>query len=149
MTRTALTGTLAAALLAATLGTAAAQAQQAPSPPPDQQTRPQAQKPKQERIYGSQMMTREERDEYRRQMRAAKTPEERAQLRKDHHDRMVERAKERGITLPDQPPANRPRGPGMGGGMGPGGPGGMGPGGMGPGGRGPGAPGQPPGQPPG
>jgi hypothetical protein len=80
----------------------------------------------QEQIYGSQMMTPQEREEYRLRMRAAKTAEEREQIRKEHHERMQNLAKERGITLPDEPPSR-------GGGMGPGG-GGMGPGsGMGPG----------------
>lgn len=74
-----------------------------------------------ETIYGSQIMTRQERIEYRTRMRAAKTAEERQQIRTEHHERMKMRAQERGMTLPDQPPA-------MGGGMGPGG-GGMGPGG--------------------
>ena len=68
------------------------------------------------------MMTPEERRVYHNQMRAAKTQEEREQIRREHHDEMVKRAKERGITLPDKPPMPR------GGGMGPGG-GGMGPGG--------------------
>lgn len=77
---------------------------------------------KQEQVYGSQMMTREERTEYRARMRDAKTAEEREHIRKEQHERMKERAKERGITLPDEPPA---RGSGM---MGPGG-GGMSPGG--------------------
>jgi hypothetical protein len=83
----------------------------------------------QEQIYGSQIMTPQERAEHRAKMRAAKTVEEREKIRKEHHDRMVQRAKERGITLPEEPP--------MGGaGMGPGG-GMMGPGGgMGPGPRG-------------
>jgi len=89
----------------------------------------------QERIYGSQLMTSKERTEYRARMRAAKTAEEREQIRNEHHERMKVRAKERGVSLPDVPPA---RGGGAGaGGMGPGGPmGGMGPGGggMGPGG---------------
>ena len=82
----------------------------------------------QETIYGSQIMTQQERTEYRTKMRAVKTAEEREQIRKEHHERMKERAKAQGITLPDEPPAR-------GGGMGPGG-GGMGPGGggMGPGG---------------
>ncbi len=78
----------------------------------------------QEQVYGSQLMTRQERVEFRTKMRAAKTVQEREQIRKEHHERMKERAKARGVTLPDEPPA-------MGGGMGPGG--GMG-GGMGPGG---------------
>jgi len=94
-----------------------------------------AQTQKQEQIYGSQLMTQQERIEHRAKMRAAKTAEEREQIRKEHHEQMKERAKARGVTLPDEPPA---RGGGMGpgaGGMGPGG-GGMGPGGggMGPGG---------------
>ncbi len=73
-------------------------------------------------IYGSQLMTQQERNEYRTRMRAAKTAEEREQIRKEHHEQMKARAKEKGVTLPDEPPAR-----GMGGGMGPGG-GGMGPG---------------------
>lgn len=80
-------------------------------------------------IYGSQLMTQQERNEYRTRVRAAKTAEEREQIRKEHHEQMKERAKERGVTLPDKPPT-------QGGGMGPGS-GGMGPGGgrMGPGGH--------------
>ena len=83
---------------------------------------------KQEVVYGSQLMTQQERLEYRNKMRNAKTYQEREQIRLEHHKAMQERAKAQGLTLPDMPPA-------MGGGMGPGG-GGMGPGGggMGPGG---------------
>ena len=90
---------------------------------------------KQEQIYGSQFMTQQELEEYRAKMHSAKTAEEREQFRKEHHERMKERAAERGVTLTDEPPA---RGRGMGpcsGQMGPGGAG-MGPrgGGMGRGG---------------
>lgn len=60
---------------------------------------------KQELIYGSQLMTKQERIEHRSKMRAASTDEEREQIRKAHHERMKERAKERGVTLPDNPPA--------------------------------------------
>jgi hypothetical protein len=81
----------------------------------------------QEQVYGSQLMTPQERDEYRTRMRSAKTPEEQERIREEHHERMKERAKERGMTLPDEPPP-RGRGMGPGGGMGPEG-GGMGPGG--------------------
>jgi hypothetical protein len=82
-----------------------------------------------EQIYGSQLMTKEERAEYRAKLRAAKTKEEREQIRKEHHERMKERAEAQGVTLPDEPPA-------IGGGMGPGGGGtGAGAGGMGPGGH--------------
>lgn len=84
----------------------------------------QAQTQEQEQIFGSQLMTAEERAAYRAKMRAANTLEEREQIRCEHHERMVERAKAQGITLPEEPPAR-----GMGSGnMGPGG-GGMGPGG--------------------
>lgn len=83
-------------------------------------------------IYGSQLMTPQERTEYRSKMRAAKTAEEREQIRNEHHEQMKVRAKERGVSIPDEPPV---RGGGMGSGMGGGG--GMGPGGgMGGGGMG-------------
>jgi hypothetical protein len=80
----------------------------------------------QERIYGSQLMTEQERTEYRTRMRTAKTSAERQQIRKEHHEQMKARAKEQGVTLPDEPPAKgmmmEPMGPdgkmGPGGGMG-------------------------------
>jgi hypothetical protein len=87
-----------------------------------------------EPIYGSQLMTRQERMEHRAKMNAAKSVQERDQVRLEHHEQMKLRAKERGVSLPDAPQAQgMGMGPGRGmGGMGPGG--GMG-GGMG-GGRG-------------
>lgn len=73
----------------------------------------------QDRIYGSQLMTDAERSEYRAKMRSLKTKEERDALRAEHHKLMQERAKERGVTLPDIPPRQgmhqgrgRPTGPG-------------------------------------
>lgn len=81
----------------------------------------------QERIYGSELMTEKERSEYRERMRSAKNQQEREKIRSEHHDRMLARAKERGVKIPDEPPA-RGGGMGAGGGMGPGA-GGMGPGG--------------------
>ncbi len=76
-------------------------------------------------IYGRQFMTQKEMNDYRAKMRAAKTAEERDKLRKEHHEAMKARAKERGVKIPDEPPA-KGAGPGPGKGMGPGG-GGMGP----------------------
>lgn len=78
-----------------------------------------------EAIYGSQLMTAQERLEYQNKMRAAKTAEEREKVRAEHHDAIQARAKAQGKSLPAEPP---PRGTGMGpgSGMGPGG-GGMGP----------------------
>ncbi len=66
----------------------------------------------QDRIFGSQLMAQEERMAYSSRMRAAKTQEERERIRAEHHEQMKMRAKERGVTLPDEPPA---RGGGMGG----------------------------------
>lgn len=84
-----------------------------------------------EQVYGWQMMTEQERNEYMTHMQSLKTEQEREQYRAEHHKMMQERAKERGVTLPDMPGPGT--GKGQGGGMGPGG--GMAPGsGMGPGG---------------
>jgi uncharacterized membrane protein len=83
-------------------------------------------------IYGSQLMTQQERNEYSGRMRAARTPGEREALRAEHHKAMQARAKERGVTLPGQPRTGSGPGKGPGTGMGPGA--GMGPGtGTGPG----------------
>lgn len=68
-----------------------------------------------DRIYGRQLMTEQERLEYRERLRAAETAEERARIRAEHHARMQERAEERGVTLPEEPPM---RGTGRGGGQG-------------------------------
>lgn len=76
-------------------------------------------------IYGSQLMTRQERNEYSARMRAARSAEERETLRAEHHNAMQARARARGVTLPDQPPAGAGPGKGKGTGMGPGA--GMGP----------------------
>lgn len=86
-------------------------------------------------LFGSQMMTEQERVEQRERMRNANSSEERERIRAEHHERMKARARERGVTLPDEPPMDgrgAGKGAGMGGGMG----GGMGPGGGGGGGGG-------------
>lgn len=109
-------------------------------------------------IYGCMLMTPQERADFRARMHAATTPQQREAIRLEHHKQMQERAKQRGVTLPDMPAAGRcpmdggmgpgMMGPGAGKGMGPGmmgsgtgtGPGTMGPGagrGMGPGMMGP------------
>jgi hypothetical protein len=70
-------------------------------------------------IYGYQMMTSQERNEYRNRMRTATTAEERERVRAEHHAQMLARAKERGMKLPQEPPAGMgPRGAGQGGPMG-------------------------------
>ena len=64
-----------------------------------------------EPVYGSQLMTEQERIEHREKMRAAKSREEREQIRNEHHKLMKERAKERGVTLPEPPPQRTNPGP--------------------------------------
>ncbi len=81
-----------------------------------------------EPIYGSQLMTRQERIEHRNTLRQLKTQEERNAYRLEHHQKMQERAKARGVQLPDSPPQQgKGMGPGPGPGPGMGGMGGMGP----------------------
>lgn len=73
----------------------------------------------QDMIYGSQLMTPAERSQYMNQMRTLKTAQEREAFRLQHHEQMLERARAKGVTLPDAPQAigMGPAG-GMGGGAG-------------------------------
>ena len=82
-------------------------------------------------VYGSQLMTEQERAEYQARMRAATTEQEREQIRLEHHAQMQERAKQQGVTLPDEPPAMGMGGQRMGPGQGGPGGGGAGKGGAG------------------
>lgn len=54
----------------------------------------------QEQVYGYQLMTEQERTDYQMRMRNAKTNEEREQIRKEHHEKMMARAKEQGVAIP-------------------------------------------------
>lgn len=54
---------------------------------------------------GRQLMSDAEHESYRTAMRALETPEERERLRKSIHESMKVRARELGLTLPDDPPA--------------------------------------------
>lgn len=123
-------------LIAGILGTLALTSalaeQPAQSPPPaPTATQTPAVKPASEKpplIYGAQLMTEQERAEFRAKMRSLKTPEERQAFRIQHHEEMKVRAKERGVTIPDEPPMRGPRaGGGMGRGMQQGNPAGPGP----------------------
>ena len=60
----------------------------------------QTQTQEQERVYGYELMTPQERTEYHNRMRAATTQQEREQIRLEHHKQMQERAKAQGKTLP-------------------------------------------------
>ena len=48
-------------------------------------------------------MTPEERAEHQTKILSLKTAEEREQFRIEHHKKMQGRAKEKGVTIPDQP----------------------------------------------
>jgi hypothetical protein len=62
-------------------------------------------------MYGEQLFSQQERDDYRKRMQEAKTPEERAKIRDEARALADARAKEKGITLPEP---RGPRGPGPG-----------------------------------
>lgn len=51
-----------------------------------------------ELIYCADFMTHEEREAYRTSMRAARTQEEKAAVRRDHQEAMQARARERGLA---------------------------------------------------
>lgn len=70
-----------------------------------QAEKPQSSTQDKKQIYGSQLMTREERAEHRAKMRRLKTREEREAFQIEHHKKMQERATKLGKTLPDMPPA--------------------------------------------
>ncbi len=53
-------------------------------------------------IYGYSLMSQQELNQYREQMRAAGTTEERNQVRAEHRKAMQDRARERGVTLPNE-----------------------------------------------
>jgi hypothetical protein len=60
---------------------------------------------KHERTHASQLMTRQERDDYRAKQHNAKTAEEKDRVRKEHNDRMKARAKERAAAAKPAAPA--------------------------------------------
>ena len=56
-----------------------------------------------EEIYGWNMMTEQERVQHRETIHNLKTKEERERYQTAHHNKMQERAKERGLSMPDMP----------------------------------------------
>lgn len=54
-----------------------------------------------ELIYGSQLMSAEEREQYRRDMRAVDEPAAQAKVRAQNRERMRQRARQRGVQLSD------------------------------------------------
>jgi hypothetical protein len=52
--------------------------------------------------FGHELMTAEELQEHRATLRNMETEEERKAYRRAHHERMLERARERGVQLPEK-----------------------------------------------
>ena len=73
----------------------------------------------QDQIYGSELMTQTERDQYRTQLRTMTKEQDREAFRLQHHKQMQDRARVKGVTLPNEPPASKAGAVGgMGGGAG-------------------------------
>lgn len=68
-------------------------------------------------VYGWELMSGQERSDYRQQMQQLKTEQEREQFRIEHHQRMEERAKAQGVKLKETP-MNKSKGNSMGPGSG-------------------------------
>ena len=94
--------------MSAMLGTAAGATAQSPAPstsPPAQRPRWGQQAEKEFRLgrgLGPTLMTEEEWKEHRAKMQTM-TPDERTKYREDVHQKMVERAKEKGVAIPPSP----------------------------------------------
>ncbi|MBD3754726.1 MAG: hypothetical protein IE937_03690 [Gammaproteobacteria bacterium] len=77
-------------------------------------------------IYGRQLMTQQELQEHQAKMRAAQTNEERERIRAEQHEMIQERAKQKGVAMPEEVPERGHmhqqekefRGKGIGGGVG-------------------------------
>lgn len=54
-------------------------------------------------VRGRDLMTPDELAQHREKMRSFKTEKERRAYREEHHKKMQERAKQKGLTLPDKP----------------------------------------------
>jgi hypothetical protein len=65
-------------------------------------------------IYGWQLMSTEERAQHRAKMQSLNTEQERQAYRAEHHKQMQARAKEQGVTIPDEPRSGSGFGPGPG-----------------------------------
>jgi hypothetical protein len=94
-----------AAIVTAALALAAPGVHAQEFPPPEPDVTAPAAVPTRPVVRGWQLMTDEERTHYRATMRSLETPEDREQLRKAIHEAMKIRATQRGLTLPDEPPA--------------------------------------------
>ncbi len=76
-------------------------------------TQTQTQEQDQKMIYGWELMTVKERNEHREKMMSMKTEQERTAYLEEHHKLMQQRAREKGVELPEAP-MTRGTGPGFG-----------------------------------
>ncbi len=58
---------------------------------------------KTEPVFGQQLMSTEELQEHRQTLRSMESEKKRQEYRREHHQRMLERAREQGVELPDEP----------------------------------------------
>jgi hypothetical protein len=72
--------------------------------PQQDQTRSRHQVEHREQIYGSQLMTEQERKEHQERMRSLTSQEERDAYRAQHREEMQRRAREQGVDLPEEIP---------------------------------------------
>lgn len=56
-----------------------------------------------DRVFGWELMTVQERSQLRERLQLANTEQEREQIRLENHQQMQERARQMGVTLPDEP----------------------------------------------
>ena len=59
-----------------------------------------------QQAYSGPLMTQQEMFGFHERMRYARTPQEREQIRNEHHQKMQARAQARGFLIPDRPQAN-------------------------------------------
>jgi endoglucanase Acf2 len=58
----------------------------------------------QEGIYGGELMSEQERNQYREQLRLTDSnPEQQTRFKAEHQEKMQKRAQEKGVKLPDPP----------------------------------------------
>ncbi len=94
--RTTVAAALVAAFLSATTGSVLAQSQSQPQLQPPSQSQP-SNAP--QTVRPADLMTQQERDAFRQKMQAAKTPEERQQIRDAQRATLEQRARDKGVTL--------------------------------------------------
>ncbi len=61
--------------------------------------------PAPQQTTGRQLMTPEEQNEHRNKMRNAASADERKAIRKEHHEKMKAKAKEKNMAIPENPPS--------------------------------------------